>query len=112
MTSVNERPDPLTARGIKLQGEYFADCNLLVDIIAKDMEAYKELEQQVKELVAQVDRLRSAGEDYIYYSDDISSPRLYANARENMESALSETPHAALAALKAQLRGEIVKEFL
>lgn len=60
MTSANEKPDPLTARGIKLQGEYFADCNLLVDVIAKDMEAYEELKKERDALVAQLERLRSA----------------------------------------------------
>lgn len=58
MEPTNNTFDPLTARGIKLQGEYFADCNLLVDIIAKDTEAYKELERERNELVAQVDRLQ------------------------------------------------------
>lgn len=58
MTSTNEKPDPLTARGIKLQGEYFADCNLLVDVIAKDKEAYEELKQERDALAAQVERLQ------------------------------------------------------
>lgn len=73
MTSTNERPDPLTARGIKLQGEYFADCNLLLNIIAKDMESHEELEQQVKELVAQVEQLRVAALLAIEYIDAIPS---------------------------------------
>lgn len=53
----NETFDPLTARGIKLTGDYFADCNLLADIIAKDMKAYKQLEQERNELAAHFERL-------------------------------------------------------
>lgn len=121
MTSTNERPDPLTARGIKLQGEYFADCNLLMNIIAKGMESHEELEQQVKELVAQVGRLRGVLKNLVRIDHKKGgslgpSGAFYYKVSEHLfgaaESVLSEPQPAALDALKAQLQGEIIKEFL
>ena len=41
--------DPLIMRGIKLSGDYFIDCNLLVDIILEDMKTKAEAVKIIKE---------------------------------------------------------------
>jgi hypothetical protein len=42
--------DPLVVRGIKLSGDYFADCNLLLGIIEQDNEYMAEAAKTITEL--------------------------------------------------------------
>lgn len=102
--------DPLTIRGIELCGEYFTDCNLLVDIIAQDMKAYEELERERNELAAQVWRLRECATPAIKLMRATGELSGWHEKADLIESVISETQPTALAALKARWQADILAE--
>jgi len=75
----------------------------------------KKLEQERNELTAQVERLRS---EFPLFDDDGLCEHEHhceftlLQERKRLHKILSETPPAALAALKVKWQGEAVKEFL
>lgn len=69
---------------------------------ASDEDELEYIMRRFDEMAAHVERLLDAANNYLYYSDDCSSPSLYSAEKDNLETVLLETPPAALAALKAQ----------
>ena len=83
--------DPLAARKITLSGNYFADCDLLANVIAKDMAAYEQLEQERNELAAQVEQLSGVLLECKSEFEEFQSGRM-TTAYGLIKDALSETP--------------------